>query len=74
MTDREVELEETLVRIEQWCRAYPTTMFGTVADEDVIRAAEVLKEHDISISALHGQWGRHILKGILDIIVMAKSK
>jgi hypothetical protein len=70
MTDKEriEELEATLGRILHWCNAYPISVFQPLTDEQIRTANTVLSVADISMGALHAQWGRHILVGIRDII------
>lgn len=66
-------LRDALDRIEQWCKAYPVSVFPPLSDETVRDAGAILRTHGISIGALHAQWARHILLGIADIITVAKG-
>lgn len=51
-----------LKRISDWAtEAYPPESFP---DQDLERANEVLAAAGISISAMHGQWARHLIGGI----------
>jgi len=67
MTEREERLEEALLRIQQWARAYPVTVFLPVTEADLKIAEQVLRASGISMAALHGAWARHILNGIAEI-------
>jgi hypothetical protein len=64
------ELETTLTRIRQWCDAYPITVFPPLPDSELKRADKALDTVGISMTRLHGSWGRHIVQGIGDIIKM----
>lgn len=70
MSDKEriEDLEATLNAIRQWCDAYPTSVFPPISNEDMKRAEQLLKLSGISMAAMHGQWGRHIMLGISDMI------
>jgi hypothetical protein len=57
--------EEKLARIRQWCDAYPVDQFP---DQDLAKAREALEAAGISMGALHGMWGRHILAGVRKIL------
>ena len=73
MTSDEVrveELEDTLRRIKNWCDAYPISIFVPITDDELKRVDKALADIDVSMSGLHGQWSRHILSGIRDIITM----
>jgi hypothetical protein len=67
---RERDAQETeaqcdaLQSIAAWCSAYPDDVFP---DQDMKKAREVLEANGISIGAMHGQWARHIVKGIGEI-------
>lgn len=64
------ELEATLGRIQQWCDAYPIGVFSKPSTEQMKLADKVLADVGISMTGMHGTWGRHILQGIGDIIRM----
>jgi len=64
------DLEEVLRRILAWCDAYPTSVFIPISDENMKLADVVLAGAGISMTGMHGQWGRHILAGIRDMIKM----
>lgn len=59
------DLQGTIARIRAWCEAYPIDMFP---DQDLKKADEVLKAAGISMSAMHGQWARHIMQGVARIV------
>lgn len=59
------DLQSTIARIRAWCEAYPINMFP---DQDLKKADEVLKAAGISMSAMHGQWARHIMQGVARIV------
>jgi hypothetical protein len=68
MIEREDRLKEALLRIQQWAKAYPVTMFTPLSDEDLKNVQRALEAEGIDMGALHGAWARHILNGIGDII------
>ena len=68
MTEREGDLHDALVRIKQWCEAYPVEMFRPPTTAEWTRATQVLRASDISISNLHASWARHILSGVAKIV------
>ncbi len=55
------------MRIKQWAEAYPVEVFLPVTQDDLTMAEKVLKDAGVSMSAIHGSWARHILKGIGEI-------
>ena len=58
----EVErLREALLRIANWCEAYPASVFPK-ANADA--ALEACKAAGIPVDAMHGTWARHLLDGI----------
>lgn len=63
-------LTDRLDRIRAWCDAYPIEVFP---DQDLEKANTVLAEAGISMSAMHGQWARHIMSGIASIAGKAKA-
>ena len=67
MADREERMEEALLRIKQWANAYPVEIFRPVTSADMNRAGAVLEAEGISLTAIHGEWARHILNGIAKI-------
>ena len=72
--DRIEELEATLTRIKQWCDAYPVTIFPPLPDDELKRADKTLDNVGISMTRMHGTWGRHIVQGIGDIIRMTLTE
>lgn len=64
-------LRSALDRILDWCDAYPATIF---TDQDLVRANVVLAEAGISMTAMHGQWGREIMAGIRAIAAAATDE
>jgi hypothetical protein len=68
VTDREERLEEALLRIRTWAKAYPVAVFAPVSHGDLMIASTVLKAAGLSMDALHASWARHILDGIDGII------
>jgi hypothetical protein len=55
------EFGEALQKIADWSDAYPTDVFP---DQDLPKIAGVLAANGFSMGALHGHWGRHLLKGV----------
>jgi len=63
--DRIAELEEALLRVRQWCDAYPVNVFIPPTKEQIAASVEALKAPGCASSdALHGSWARHILNGV----------
>lgn len=64
--DRIESLEEKLHRIEQWCAAYPRTVFIEPTKDEWKRANEVLDAADDcpSLTAISGSNMRHVVEGI----------
>jgi hypothetical protein len=65
---RNAELEDKLDRIEQWCRAYPRTVFIEPTKEQWAEANKVLEAHRPacpSLTAISGSNMRHVVEGIL---------
>ena len=61
---RRLIMEAALRKIRQWALAYPEESFPK---PDMEKARKVLSDAGIDIGALHGEWARHIMKGILEI-------
>lgn len=61
MGDREQRLEDALNEIMHWANAYPASVFP---EPDLEKAREALATVGITMDALHGTWGRHLLKGV----------
>ena len=59
------ELEDKLQQILNWINAYPLEVFP---EPDFKKAGEILKEFDISISAISASNMRYVLEGIKRII------
>lgn len=68
---RSEQQQDTLTKILQWCDAYPASVF---TDQDLGRANAVLAEAGISMTAMHGQWGRQIMAGIGEIARAALTR
>ena len=64
------ELEATLGRLNAWCDAYPIAVFLPLSPDQLKQADQILNASGISMTGMHGTWGRHILQGIGDIIKM----
>jgi hypothetical protein len=68
---KEVEaLEGKLERINQWCRAYPRTVFIEPTKEQWKEANKVLEAHKPDtpgLSAISGSNMRHVVEGIAKI-------
>lgn len=62
------ESQEALHKIKQWCDAYPVEVFIPVSSEDMKRADQILKDAGINMSAMHGEWARHITSGMSKIV------
>ena len=66
--DARVEaLEDKLERINQWCRAYPRTVFIEPTKEQWAEANKVLEAHRPStpgLTAISGSNMRHVVEGI----------
>ena len=67
MTDRELKLEEALIKIYQWCMAYPHSVFTPLSEDQIVDAGRALTNINIDIGALHAEWARHLLDGIGEI-------
>jgi hypothetical protein len=50
-----------LLRILQWCEAYPKTVFR---EPDYDKAHAALEAAGVSMDGLHGSWAWHLLEGI----------
>jgi len=70
MTDEDKidQYHDALWKVKQWVEAYPEDVFIPISSEDMKRANEVLKDAGINMSAMHGQWARHIVDGIGKIV------
>lgn len=64
MSERKLVMKEALEKILDWANAYPADVFP---DQDLKKADAVLRAAGISMSAMHGNWGRHITDGIKSI-------
>ena len=73
-TDKEERYEEALFRIYEWCDAYPIEAFPPLSTEEAARAMKILQDNGIRISALYGEWGRHITSAIKLICMDAKRE
>lgn len=69
--DRADDLADALIRIKQWCDAYPEDIFIPISDAKIKLAAEVLKANGIEIGAMYAGWARHLLSGIEEIVTKA---
>ena len=71
-------LEATLQRIENWCKAYPHTVFIEPTKEQWRTADETLDAHKgdncPSLTAISGSNMRHVVEGIQKIITEALDK
>jgi hypothetical protein len=54
-------MEYALRSILAWAEAYPLAVFP---EPDLHKAEEALEAAGISMGALHGTWGRHLLNGM----------
>jgi len=62
LEEQVIDLREALQRISDWANeAYPPESFPA---QDLKRANEVLEASGISMSAMHGQWARHLIGDI----------
>jgi hypothetical protein len=52
-------MREALLRIREWCDAYPVEAFG---EPDIEAARELLG--DGLYTSLNGSWARHLLAGV----------
>jgi hypothetical protein len=68
MTEDVEKLQEALLRIKQWCDAYPKDIFKPLSDEELRTANTVLSFAGIDMGALHAGWARHLLSGISEIV------
>ena len=76
---QEIErLEAVLQRIENWCKAYPHTVFIEPTKEQWRTADETLDAHKgdncPSLTAISGSNMRHVVEGIQKIITEALDK
>jgi hypothetical protein len=64
--ERIADLEEALLKIRQWCNAYPVDVFIPPTRKQIALSAATLRETPgcASSDALHGSWARHILAGV----------
>jgi len=64
------KLEAKLERINQWCRAYPRTVFIEPTKEQWAAADKALNRSDCpSLTAISGSNMRHVVEGIKAIAV-----
>jgi hypothetical protein len=68
VVEREERLEEALLKIKQWAEAYPVRVFPVVPVEDLRQARFALHAVGINIDALHADWARRIMKGLVEHI------
>ena len=62
------ELEDRLHRINQWCKAYPRTVFIEPTKKQWATANKVLNRTDCpSLTAISGSNMRHVVEGIAEI-------
>ncbi len=63
----EVEaLREVIHRVEQWANAYPESVFIEPTDAERQQVTDTIGSK--MVTKLHGSWGRHILKGVREIL------
>ena len=74
MSEREDDLVEALWQIDQWCKAYPETIFRPISKEKLAEANDALKAIGVDMGAMHAQWARHLLTGIGGIAEAALAK
>ena len=58
-------LSEALLRIRQWCDAYPVEVFTPMTEGEIteaVAAADAAVRH--GGTRLHASWARHILDGV----------
>lgn len=65
LNKRILKLERVLERIKTWAQAYPLDVFP---EPDFKKAAEVLKENNLSLDVISASNIRHVLEGVIDII------
>jgi hypothetical protein len=65
MTGQLEARDEALLRIRQWCDAYPVEVFTPLTDKEV-EAAVVAANGAVRHGSvrLHASWARHILDGV----------
>lgn len=63
--DKAENLETTLQRIKDWCRAYPVDLFP---EPDFKKARQALEENGISLDDISASNMRHVLSGIQTLI------
>ena len=63
-----MEDKEKLVRILNWCNAYPEDVFEPVSSKQWSKFHKVLSENGLCGSAFTGDCMRHVLGGIKAII------
>jgi len=59
------EMTDKLCKIRQWCEAYPLDVFP---EPDFKKAAQVLKDNDMTLDAISASNMRHVLAGIKNIL------
>ena len=62
------KLKDLFGKIDRWCKAYPITIFP---EPDFKKANKVLKENNISLSAISASNMRHVVNGISGLIQKA---
>ena len=70
-------LEDKLERINQWCRAYPRTVFIEPTKEQWAEANKVLEAHRPStpgLTAISGSNMRHVVEGIQALAVTEQGE
>ena len=65
LEDRISDLEETLHKIDSWCKAYPLDIFP---EPDLRLARALLEKGGITLDSVSASNMRHVLKGISKII------
>jgi hypothetical protein len=63
--ERIEELEDALIRIQQWAEAYPLDIFP---EPDLKKAAEALKRMGMTLDAVAASNMRHCLSGVKGIV------
>jgi hypothetical protein len=62
--ERIEDLEEALLRIQQWAEAYPTDIFPKLEDDYAKKAHECLKKEGMGIDRISAHAMRHALEGV----------
>lgn len=61
-------LEDALIKIDNWAKAYPLKVFP---EPDFKQVAKVLKDAGISLGAVSASNMRHVIKGVKNIVEQA---